>query len=148
MVLKLVLGAFALIVLYRMLGKKELSELTPLDIVYAAALGDLVTGAVYAPEIKLSSELLSLATWGFIIFVFDWLAIKFDWFSKLLKGTPDVIISNGKLIQKALEKNRLEEKDIKAMLRKEGVSDIKEVKKAILEINGELSVIKKRKSAH
>lgn len=144
MIAKLVIGAFCLIIIYRILGKKELSEITPLDIVYAAALGDLVTGAVYAPEIKLTSEIASLAAWGAIIFVFDWLALKFNWFSKLLKGTPDVIIYNGKLKDKTMQKNRLEEKDVMAMLRKEGVHDLSEVKKAILEINGELSVKKKR----
>lgn len=141
-VIKLGVGAICLIIIYRLLGKKELSEITPLDIVYAAGLGDLVTGSLYTPEVGVWDVVVSLAMWGAIIFVFDWLSMKFEWFSKLFKGTPDVIVSNGKFQRRAMKKNRLEEKDVMAMLRKEGVDDLKEVKKAILEINGELSVKK------
>ena len=142
MAAKLFIGVFLLILLMRILGRKELSSIGPLDIVFAVALGDFIGDAVYEEKVKIYEMTFVLVVWSIIILLTDWLSYKSNRITQLVEGEPQILIYKGEVNKTVQKKNRLTDKEIEAMLREKGVFNLDEVTIALLETNGELSVTK------
>src|SRR6185436_18251866 len=72
----------------------------------------------------------------------SWLTYKNHGMDKLLDGVPSVLIQNGQLMHEAMRKERVNEQEVMALLREQQIDDLREVKLGVLEINGQLAVIK------
>lgn len=142
-VVKLVTGMLGLIAVTRLLGKKEMSQVTPLDFVYALVLGGIIEESMYDQATGLGEIFTALLVWGTLIFTVEKVTQKSDRLRHTLKGTPSLIIENGQVNIKTLKKNKLEIEELRELLRLNGIFSIREVSYAILENNGELSVSKK-----
>jgi len=145
--LKVIVGLIALLVVIRLLGKKELSQLTPFDFVYILVLGGLVEETIYDDLVTVWDLLYAVFLWAILIYLIELIVRKFDWVRPIIKGKPAIIINDGKIDQKQLKKNKLEFEQIRTMLRQQGFFSIKEVKYAILEPSGQLSVMESDLSA-
>lgn len=139
--LKVLIGLLALLVVIRLLGKKELAQLTPFDFVYILVLGGLVEETIYDDLVTIWDLLYAVALWATLIYIIEMIARKFDWVRPIVKGKPSIIINDGEIDVKQLKKNRLEFEQLRTMLRQQGVFSIEEVKYAILEPSGQLSVL-------
>lgn len=139
---KIVVGLLALLIVVRLLGKKELSQITPFDFVYLLVLGGLLEESVYDDLVSIWEVLYTIALWGILIYLIEQIVRKFDKTRTLIKGEPSVIINDGELDIKMLKKNKLESEQLRTMLRQQGIFSINEVKYAILEPSGQLSVLK------
>ncbi|UOQ84363.1 DUF421 domain-containing protein [Gracilibacillus salinarum] len=140
---KIIIGFIALIIVMRVMGKKELTQITPVDFVYLLVLGGLLENAVYNSTVTFWEVLYSLALWSVLIYVLELLVRHFEWLRPVLKGEPNIIIKDGILNIKNLKKNKLESEQLRSMLRLQGIFSITEVKYAILEPSGDLSVMRK-----
>jgi uncharacterized membrane protein YcaP (DUF421 family) len=140
---KLITGMLGLIAITRLLGKKEMSQVTPLDFVYALVLGGIVEESIYDDATGLSDMFLALAVWGILIFAVEKITQKYDRLRHIVKGKPSLIIEDGKVNMEALKKNKLEIEELRELLRLNGVFSIREVNSAILENSGQLSVLRK-----
>jgi uncharacterized membrane protein YcaP (DUF421 family) len=125
-----------------LLGKKELSQITPIDFVYLLVLGGLLEESVYDDMVSVWQVLYAIGLWAILIFIVEIVIRKFEMLRPVLKGVPSIIITDGKLDTKALRKNKLESEQLRSMLRLQGIFSLKEVKYAILEPNGQLSIMK------
>lgn len=141
MATKLLIGIICLIAVIRILGKKELAEASPLDVVYAVALGDLVGDAAYDPKIKIGEIIFTVAVWTVFIYILDRAAKRFDWFSRLTKGKAEVLILDGELHEEVMKRNRMDREEVNSLLRQSQIFDVKEVKIGVLEVNGQLTVM-------
>ncbi|SDJ37112.1 DUF421 domain-containing protein [Salimicrobium halophilum] len=141
--LKLTISLMAIIIVTRLLGKKEMSQVTPLDFVYTLILGGIVDNALYDTTTSLWEILFALAVWGVLIFIVERTTQRFDNWRYLMKGEPSIIISKGKLNAKEMKRNLLEAEQVRTLLRMQGVFSIAEVEYAVLENNGSLSVLEK-----
>ncbi|SIS39583.1 DUF421 domain-containing protein [Salimicrobium flavidum] len=141
--LKLTISLMAIIIVTRLLGKKEMSQVTPLDFVYTLILGGIVDNSLYSTTTSLWEVLFALAVWGLLIFIVERTTQKFDTWRHLMKGEPAIIISNGKLNGKAMKRNLLEAEQVRTLLRMQGIFSIAEVEYAVLENNGSFSVLEK-----
>lgn len=143
MALKILIGFIGLWVLTRLLGKKEISQLTPFDFVSSVMLSDLVGETVYSEDIDYSELILALFLWGALSFIFEKVSQKIKQVRGFLDGKPSLIISNGEVDLKHMRQNGLDFDQLRMLLRQHEVFFISEVAYAIFEPNGTLSVMKK-----
>ncbi|MFA9559542.1 DUF421 domain-containing protein [Evansella sp. AB-rgal1] len=140
---ELIIGFFALLVLTKVLGKTQITQLTPFDFISALVLGELVGNAIYDKEIGAHFVLYAVALWGILIYLIEMLTQKVKKTRSILEGNPSIIIKNGKIDYQQLKKNRLDINQLQRLLRSKNVFSIREVAYAILEPNGSISVLKK-----
>ena len=143
--LKIVVGLICLLIVIRLLGKKELSQVTPFDFVYLLLLGSFLEEGIYEEKVSVLHIVYAIFLWGFIIYLIEKVAVKSEWFRKLMKGESTDLISKGKVNIKALEKNKIEMEQLRALLRRQGYFSVSEVEHVTLEANGSLSVLPKVK---
>lgn len=144
---KIICGLLALLAIIRLLGKKELSQITPFDFVYLLILGGLVEESVYDDKVTVWQVLYSVTLWAVLIYSIEKIVQRFDKTRPVIKGEPTIIINEGELDIDALQKNDLESEQLRTMLRQQGIFTISEVKYAILETSGQLSVLKHEQSS-
>ncbi|WP_050183292.1 DUF421 domain-containing protein [Domibacillus robiginosus] len=138
--LKIIIGLIGLIVVTRLLGKKEMSQVTPFDFVYALVLGGILEEGIYDQQVSIGQILFAICIWGLSIYVIEVYGQKRDGVKELLKGKPSLIIRNGKLDHKQMKKNHLDIEQVRTMLRKQGVFTLREVRDLYLEPGGDISV--------
>ncbi|MHA6251917.1 DUF421 domain-containing protein [Oceanobacillus sp. CAU 1775] len=144
---KVIIGLVALIIVVRLLGKKELSQVTPLDFIYLLVLGGLMEETIYDEVVPFWEMLYAIGLWAILIYIFELIIRKFDRTRVLVEGKPSLIIDDGEIDTKILKKNKLESEQLRTMLREQGIFSIQEVKYAILEPSGKLSVLKDEHSS-
>ncbi|WP_019635365.1 DUF421 domain-containing protein [Paenibacillus fonticola] len=141
--LKIFIGFVGLWVLTRLLGKKEISQLTPFDFVSSVMLSDLVGETIYAEDINYSELIFALFLWGALSFVFEKISQKVKRARGFLDGKPSIIIRDGKVDLRHMRQNGLDFDQLRMLLRQHEVFFISEVAYAIFEPNGTLSVMKR-----
>ncbi|WP_053364902.1 DUF421 domain-containing protein [Bacillus sp. FJAT-27245] len=141
--LKLIVGFFALVVVTRLLGKKEMSQLTPYDFVFAILLGGIIEESVYDEKVNIFHVLFAVAIWGGVSYIVEKLGERFEKIRTPLTGTVSVLISEGKINHKEMRKNQLEMEQLRALLRTKGVFSLKDVRYVFMETGGQLSVMTK-----
>lgn len=144
--IELFFGFIALLVAAKILGKTQISQLTPFDFISALVLGELVGNSVYDPEIHLGSIIYALILWTALIFSVEKLTQKFRGLRATFEGNPSIVIRQGKIDRKELKANNLDINQLQQMLRQEkDIFSVREVEYMILEPNGKVSVLKKQK---
>lgn len=139
--LKIIIGFIALLIVLRLMGKKEFSQITPVDFIYLLVLGGLLEDAVYDDMVTVWEILYSIGLWSVLIFILELSVRNMEWLRPIIKGEPSIIIHDGVLNIKNMKKNKLEAEQLRSMLRLQGIFSVKEVKYAILEPSGELSIM-------
>ncbi|OKP82410.1 hypothetical protein A3842_10325 [Paenibacillus sp. P3E] len=140
---KLAAGFTGLWAMTRLLGKKEISALTPFDFISAVILGDLVGNTIYEPDKSVLLLLFALAVWTVFSIIFEKVT---QWVRKLrkpLEGEPEILIRDGEIDLAKLRKNNLDFEQLRMMLRSKDTFSLNEVAYAIYETNGSLSILKK-----
>lgn len=107
------------------------------------ALGEIVGSSLYDDEVKISHLLFALAIWTTLAYLFEKATTRFVKFGYLGEGRAVLLIDNGKLNQKMLDKHDIEYKQLLSMLRQHSIFSLTEVKYAILETDGQVSVMRK-----
>ena len=143
---KLFFGLIALLVVTRLLGKKEMSQLTPFDFIYSIVLGGILEESIYDDKVSSLHLWFAVAVWGIMLFIIEKLSQKYDKIRNLLKGEASILIKDGYLNVKELNKNHVEMEQLRIMLRQQGVFSMREVKDLYLEPGGTVSLKKYAKS--
>lgn len=138
-----IFGFCALFALTKILGKTQISQLTAFDFIAALVLGELVGNALFDEEAGVLEIAYIIFLWGSLLYIVEMITQKFKGSRFLLEGKPAMIIHRGKLIYEELRKNKLDIDEVQHLLRMKDVFAIQEVEYAILEPNGDLSVLKK-----
>jgi len=141
--LRTLIGFTVLLILIRLLGKKQLGQLTIFTYITGVAMGNVAGDMVVHRDIKLIDGVVALVIWAILTFVVEYISMKSSRARVFLDGEPSIVIKKGIIMQKALASQRLNMDDLTMLLRTNNVFSIKEVDYAILEPNGQLSVLKK-----
>ncbi|UCZ54713.1 DUF421 domain-containing protein [Bacillus shivajii] len=141
--IELLIGFIALLILTKILGKTQISQLTPFDFISALVLGELVGNAIYDKEIGVHYVLYAVSLWGTLISVVEIITQKWKRTRSFLEGKPAIVIRKGKIDRSELKKNRLDINQLQNLLRNKDVFSLQEVEYAILEANGTINVLKK-----
>ena len=137
---------FVLYVLLRVMGKRELGQLTPFELVVMIVLGDLIQQAVTHNDFSLTGAILAVSTFAFLAIAMSWLTYLSPRAEKLLDGEPRVVIRDGKLLKENLRRDRMTQSEVESEMRLAGIATMDRVAWAILEPQGKISFIKKDKS--
>lgn len=127
----------------RLMGKRELAQLTPFELVTLMVLGDLAQQAVTHSDTSLTGGLLAIATFAFLASALSWITFKSRRAEKLLDGTPQVIVRNGQLLKENLKRDRVTVAEVESQMRLAGISRIDQIAYAIIEPQGPISFIRK-----
>lgn len=141
--IKLVAGFIGLWAMTRLLGKKEISALTPFDFISAVILGDLVGDTIYEKEHSVPMLLFALAVWTVLSITFEKVTQHIRKLRGPLEGEPEILVRDGKIDLKKLRSNNLDFEQLRMMLRAKDTFSVHEVAYAIYETNGSLSILKK-----
>lgn len=136
-----VLLYFLIIIGLRFMGKRQIGELEPTELVLTMLLSDLASVPMQDFGIPLLNGVIPIMTLLSLSMLLSYFNLRCIRFRSLLCGEPAVIIQNGVLQQKAMKHNRLTVDELTEELRSQGICDLKSVKYAILETNGQLSVL-------
>lgn len=135
---------FAVIyLLVRLLGKRELGQMTPFEFIVMVVIGDLIQQGVTQNDFSLTGATLAITTFAFWGLVLSWLSYLSPRAARVLEGEPRVIIRHGELLAHATKRDRLTRGEIESEMRLAGIASMNEVAWAVLEPNGKMSFIKR-----
>ena len=140
----LIVYAFLLILL-RITGKRQVGQLAPFDLVLLLVLSNAVQNAMNGGDNSVLGGLISAITLVAINFLVGTLTFRSKKIEALVEGRPVVLIHNGKIIHPAMDEVKMTTHELNAALRSEGCTSPEEVLVAVLENNGQVTVIPKHK---
>lgn len=132
-----------MLILTRVLGPKQLSQLTFFDYVLGITIGNIAASISIDPDLKFSPSWVGLLVWVFWGLVVSSVGLYSRTLRKVIDGVPAVVVQNGQILEGALKKHNYNVDDLRMQLRNKGAFSLAEVEFAIFEPNGELSVLKK-----
>ena len=130
----------------RIMGKRQLGELHPSELVIALMISELATIPIDKTDMPLLHGIIPIIALVLLELLFSVLVIKSEFMRRLVTGSPVQIIKDGKLLMKRLSHLRKCIDDVMEQLRLAGYSSISEIDSAIIETNGQLSVVPKEES--
>lgn len=130
----------------RIMGKRQLGELQPSELVVAIMISDLASVPMQAINIPILSGIIPVLTLIIAEVFMSYLSLKSKGIRKFISGEPSIIIYNGEIREKELARLRFNINDLLGELRLNGCYDISDVSVAIIETSGKLSVIAKDKA--
>lgn len=137
---------FILFLLLRLLGKRQLGQMTPFEFVSLVVLGDFVQQAVTHNDYSITGAALAVATFGFWALIFGWIGYRSDRMRRLIDGEPRVLVRDGKILDTMLTRDKIPEEELLSEMRLVGIGKVADVAWAILETNGKISFIQKGKA--
>ncbi|GKU79602.1 DUF421 domain-containing protein [Paenibacillus sp. L3-i20] len=138
-------SAFVILMLIaRILGKQTLSNMNFHEFVTAVILGAMAANFAFNEKIQVIHLLIALSVFTITSFALSKLFLKYRNFKMWTEGTPTVLIEGGNILENNLKKNNMTMDSLNQQLRQKEIFDIEEVEYALLEINGKLSVQKKK----
>lgn len=147
-VIVLFTGLIRTIILYiliiagiRLMGKRQVGELEPSELVLSLIIADLASVPMQDYGIPLITGIIPILTLLSLTMILSVLTVKSVTFRTLLCGRPSIVIRNGMVDQREMARNRLTVDELLEELRNKGYTDLSAVKYAILETNGQLSVL-------
>ena len=137
-------GAFiALLILARFLGKKQLSQLTFFHYITGIAFGSIAAEIAGQTDVKFMNGLTALIWWALLTMLASYISLKSSNLRIVLDDQPAIVVKEGAIMENAMKKEKLHVNDLMMMLREQSIFTLQDVHYAILETNGQLSVMKK-----
>lgn len=125
---------------YRLMGKKEVGKLGIIDLIVSVLIAELAAMSIESDETSILVSLIPIAVLVVIQISLSYISLKSVKVRKLIDGSPKIIINKGKVDFKEMSKLRYSLDDLISQLREQSIKSIEEVKYAILENNGKLSI--------
>jgi uncharacterized membrane protein YcaP (DUF421 family) len=143
-ILRPILVYAALIFFLRLFGKRELAQLNPFDLVVLISLSNTVQNAIIGDDTSLSGGIVGAASLLGINFVMAHFKYRSKKIEAFIEGSPRILIENGEINREAIARELLTEEDLDVIAHKQGIETVGEIKKCILDANGNFLVIGKK----
>jgi uncharacterized membrane protein YcaP (DUF421 family) len=134
---------FAMLILLRLGGRKQVGQMSPFDFVLLLVLSNAVQNSMNGGDNSLTGGLIIAVALVAANWLMGFMTFRSKKISGLLEGKPEILIHNGKIFEDMLMKEKITHEELRSTLRKNGFSDLQQVKYAVLETTGEISVIGK-----
>lgn len=134
-----------ILLIFRLMGKREIGELSILDLVVFIMIGEMAVVAIEQHNDPLLHSLVPMAILLLVQICMAYASLKSRKFRRLIDGKPCIIIKNGKIDENMMKKLRYNFDDLLMQMRIKDINNIADVEFAILETSGDLSIIKKGK---
>ena len=127
----------------KMLGKKQISQLSLFDYVIGISIGNFAAEMTINLESHELNGIWAVVLFGLFAYLISWLTMKSIVLRRFFMGTPTVIIQDGKILEKNLKKVKFDINDMLEEIRGAGYFDLSEVEYAVMEANGKFSILPK-----
>jgi len=133
-------------IIFRILGKRSLAEITTFDFVLLLIISETTTDALIGEDYSLIACFTMVCTLVGIDYLFSVMKEKWNWFQVASEGAPLVIVDDGKPLVKRMEKSKVDEDDVMEAARlTQGLQHMADIKYAVLERDGSISIVPKHK---
>lgn len=139
-IIKTVVLYFFIVICYRIMGKKEVGQLSIIDLIVSILIAELAAMSIEETERSIFVSVIPIALLVIIQVGLSLLTLKSNAFRKFIDGNPQILVNKGKVNFKQMQKTRYSLDDLISQLREQGIKNLDEVNYAILENNGKLSV--------
>ena len=131
------------VVIIRIMGKRQIGQLQPFELVITIIIAELVVIPMQDKDVPLLEGLVPALTLLFLQYLVSLVLMKSEGARAVVCGIPSVLVHNGRIVESELRRLRYNLSDLLEQLRVKGLPDVSDVEFAVLETNGELSVIPK-----
>ena len=146
-IVRTVIVTFLILFIIRWLGNKGLGQLTTFELIILVGLGSAVGDPmIYADEISIPQAFTAIIIVVILFKVFDYLTMKSSRFSRLTVPEAILLVKDGQMVDNDLHKARIDDREFESYMRLHGIEDISDVKLSYLEVNGQVSFVRKRNS--
>ena len=142
-IIRSLLSLTALFLITKLLGKKQVSQLSLFDYVIGISIGNFAAEMTINVESQYANGLTAIIVFGLIAYLVSYLTMKSIILRRFFMGAPTILIQNGKLIEKNLKKVKFDINDLLEECRVGGYFDINQIEYALMEANGKLSLLPK-----
>ncbi|MDR3574656.1 MAG: DUF421 domain-containing protein [Anaerolineaceae bacterium] len=132
----------------RLLGKRELGQMSVYDLVLIIVIANAVQNAILGTDNTLVGGLVAAITILLINRAFTWFIVRQPKFQNFILGEPVLIVRNGKMLKDPMDKAGVTSDNVLAAMREHGISDIAKVQIAVLEIDGSISIVPEESQIH
>ena len=143
LVVRTVAVFFFVMVLMRVIGRRELSSLEPFDLVLLIILGDALQQGLTQDDYSVTGAILVVGTFAVLQVSVSWLGYRFPKVRPVIEGEPIIVVQDGKPIEKNLRRERLTIGELAEAARIQQIAHLDDVQWAVLETNGQITFIKK-----
>jgi hypothetical protein len=140
--IRLALGLLSLVFVINITGKGNLAPNSAVDQIQNFVLGGIIGGVIYNSSITIIQYITILIIWTILVLLLKWLKTNVSFIKKLIDGEPTVIIKNGKIDPDACRSKGLAAAEVALKLRAQGIFQLKDVRRAVIEQNGQLIVVR------
>jgi len=131
-----------LLVLFRLTGKRTLNAVTPFDLVLLLIISEAAQNAMIGQDYSLTNSFLVILTLVGLDVLLSFVKQRSHKAEKVLDGAPLLIVERGRLLEDRMHKSRVDQEDVMAAARlHQGLERLAQIKYAVLEVNGEISII-------
>src|ERR671929_332656 len=128
-------------ILLRVVGRRELAEMEPVDFVLLIVLGDAVQQGLTQDDYSVTGAVIVVATIAIVQVGVAYAGYRFGGLKTLLRGRPVVLVDDGKLVEANLKRERIRPDEVAEEARKQQIASIEQIRWALLEPSGDISVI-------
>lgn len=132
---------FFMIIALRIFGKKELSQLNTADVILILLISNSVQNAMVGANTSLYGGIIAAFSLFLINFIFKKVMLKSKFIKELVQDKPEILIHNGKIEFKTLAKLGITSEELEEAMREHGIEYYKDIKLAMFEIDGNISII-------
>ena len=147
-ILRSVVVYVVIVIGIRIFGKKELSQLSIIDLVFILLISNSVQNAMVGPDSTLQGGLIAAGSLFVVNFLLKQLLFRQKSISSFIQGDPVMLILHGNVIEKNLQREKITLEELEAVVREHGVETIDDVSLAILEVDGNISILSDNFTKH
>jgi uncharacterized membrane protein YcaP (DUF421 family) len=143
-VLRAVVLYVFIIFVMRVIGRRELSSMTPFDLILLIVLGDAIQQGLTQDDYSVTGALLAVSTMASLQVLTSYLSFRSQKARKVLEGEPIVVVEHGNLVEHNLKRERVTKDEVAEEMRQQQIASLDQVEWAIIEANGSISFIEKQ----
>ena len=127
----------------RVIGRRELAQLQPFDLIFLVVIGDLIQQGVTQNDLSITGLILTIGLFGVLTLGASYVGFRFPRFRPILEPEPLILIEDGNVIERNLKKERMTQEELASEARLQQIDSLEKVKWAVLESGGQISFIPK-----
>ncbi len=130
-----------IVIAIRIFGKKELAQLSVIDLVFILLISNAVQNSMVGPDSSLSGGLVAATTLFVVNYMLKYLQYRFPQFGKIVQGDATMLVYQGKILDEHMRRAKISTDELMEAVREHGVKSVKDVDLAIMEVDGSISVL-------
>jgi uncharacterized membrane protein YcaP (DUF421 family) len=138
---------FFVFLVTRVVGRRELSSLEPFDLILLVVIGDLVQQGVTQSDYSVTGAVTVISVMAVLTVALSWVSFKVRPLRPVLEGDPVVLVEDGRMIEKNMNRERITVEDLEREGRQQQILSVEDMRWAVLETSGQISVIPKQSSS-